>query len=425
MSRLLSLVSFCLSVSVSLAVHAQLTGAELERAVARLTFCDAVHKALAEFTDYKDPNGYRFYNKSSYLEKYQSYIQARDLVKKRPIFLEIKQKAGDTWADSFLQSCDSEQPSWIKLAGTFQEIYPEYGMVLRMLLNEDGSAPSAVEEHERQTHLVKLISDQREQNQIQAIVVNIERLQSLSIERDYFITLEMRKTDKLNPFANIVNDLKAVSQEIPVGKHDFERFKEGDELSSEFDYGGLLVNGDVANYEVLVANKRISTKYFLKFEGQNRQEISKFKYQQLSEVLISKYRSRVNTYELFGAQVIRLLDRDITSFTVKAVKPIKLRIATIEITNNSIFTGDILKQFRNADLTHRFELEVPAANQMEQMRFDTGLQLRNIILSGHLSSLHSEIVQTRLIDDPTYSMVETNEGPILILHTSSAAKLKN
>ena len=74
----------------------------------------------------------------------------------------------------------------------------------------------------------------------------------------YLLTLEIKQsTYTLNLTEHAKNAINAISMQIPVSKTFYDSVSIGQNISEEFKYGSMILNGDFSKLKVKVKNKEI------------------------------------------------------------------------------------------------------------------------------------------------------------------------
>lgn len=247
-------------------------------------------------------------------------------------------------------------------------------------------------------------------------------IDSVYSEVNYYVTLVMKKEDEVFAYRNYWNDMKAVQQEIPVGKLNYDQFNPGQVLSKKFDVGGLFKErAEAASYVVAVGGKRAETKYFVKYKNKSSAEgLSEYEFNKVTEVMKKEFPDRLNSYELFGRKVFTMLERELRTYRLKEVAGIIHQIAKLKIFNQSHLNTDFMKAYRNADLVHYIEVEIP---DQKQIGFSTGVNTRNVFMTSHFSEMHGQVVSTRTVINPNLFYAKTEEGLVLVLNRAQLKDL--
>lgn len=92
---------------------------------------------------------------------------------------------------------------------------------------------------------------------VQDLRIEKSALESNS-ELVYLLTLEIKQsTFTLNLAEHAKNAINAISMQIPVSKTFYDSVSIGQNISEEFKYGSLVLNGDFSKLKVKVINKEI------------------------------------------------------------------------------------------------------------------------------------------------------------------------
>ena len=79
----------------------------------------------------------------------------------------------------------------------------------------------------------------------------------------YLLTLEIKQsTFTLDPAEHAKNAINAITLQIPVSYTFYNKVSIGQNISEEFKYGSLILNGDFSKLKVKVKNKEVKRSSF-------------------------------------------------------------------------------------------------------------------------------------------------------------------
>lgn len=77
-------------------------------------------------------------------------------------------------------------------------------------------------------------------------------------EPQYIVTFRIKQaTFTLNIAEHIKNEMNSIDMDIPVTKGFYDKLKTGQDITNDFKYGSLIMDGDFSKLHVTVKNKKI------------------------------------------------------------------------------------------------------------------------------------------------------------------------
>lgn len=78
------------------------------------------------------------------------------------------------------------------------------------------------------------------------------------MEPQYIVTFRIKQaTFTLNIAEHIKNEMNSIDMDIPVTKDFYDKLKTGQDITNDFKYGSLIMDGDFSKLHVTVKNKKI------------------------------------------------------------------------------------------------------------------------------------------------------------------------
>lgn len=244
---------------------------------------------------------------------------------------------------------------------------------------------------------------------------NLRNAQELNEDRLYLVDLKLKKnTFSLDIWDHIENAAKAEYKTTVVGERQFDKYKEGQTLSNQFDYINALFNDEFSTYSVSVYDKRIEKNYNW-VDGQNKAHpISAPLYNEFKAELQRQGRTLIDT-PYAGSTRTYVADKPISDMNIVMRQPMNRYFVDVEISNSS-FTFDWVKHLRNLTTTHRVEMEVPKdLYEKSNKVWDPKLSLNSFIIGGRISSMSGDIKRKWTEVEPDYEQVTTDKGRSFIV----------
>jgi len=242
--------------------------------------------------------------------------------------------------------------------------------------------------------------------------------QSVREERLYFVTLKFVKGGTIDPFEMIENELKAVYETMIVGQRQYESWDIGEEVSSVYDWGDLIFNGNLfTHYTVSVSEKQSVSQYFWKDSTWSDREMTELEY---TAVISELSKGNILTVPYSGQTTTYVLDKPLSEYQFVTSQPMTRYFVTVLVKNETI-TFDATKWIRNATNTHHIEVEVSKEVYEKSVvgeAWNPDWNVGSFILRGRFSQLHGYVENLWTEEDPSFQEVTTTDGRTMIIPTS-------
>lgn len=247
---------------------------------------------------------------------------------------------------------------------------------------------------------------------VSAIVANATELRE---EKLYLVTLKFEKVQfTLDLWEHAENAMTAVHKTLIVGEQTFDEYQIGQRISSVGDVWGFVFDGEIAEYAVTPTEKTIESQYFWADQNGTQTELNKDQYDEALTQLATSGRQLVNV-PFAGVVRTYVLEKSLSEYEFVEHQPLNRYFVTIRVENSTI-TLDLTKLIRNAANTHEFTIEV-SEEVFERAGdiWDAQLSASSLILKGHLSELHGNVIKKWSEVDNDYQLVKTDDGRSFII----------
>lgn len=243
----------------------------------------------------------------------------------------------------------------------------------------------------------------------------------------YYVSLNFKKTSyTLDLDKHLDNWLSSKEETIEVSEQTSNSMREGETLSSKFDWVGSLLEEDapLSSYSVSVGKKSTQIQYIRVSKSLGKPVMmTPEEFRETLSAARKKKSDFIVESRFNGTGRFLVLEKALSDTKLAYSEPLKRYFVTLEI-KNVTYTLDLIKHLRNSMLGHEIEIEVSEDQYNNSGEFWKPHFGFSPLVTGFFSQVRGKVVNRRMAIDRDYSLAITTTGEKIVLRNSDLGKLQ-